>query len=222
MQDFKSALQNALNQSQEKQMQTRNTNPEHLTALAKNWDREEREHKIRLQGSTLVGVRTVDEEESNKGKNLVTTNVSRATFAYVRDNPNKTKVEITNELSKLGYNASSVSTLVSQMVRGDIAVADEEGRVSTMFKEYRPIKNGSAIIKMKKKKRIKAASSKSGRPTREGIAALKIQDAPVIPKLVSAPTPAKSNFDADKLLSTLSFADVLVLHKKIKAMLGDA
>lgn len=165
-------------------------------------------------------VKQWDEEESNKGKNLVTTNVSRATFAYVRDNPNKTKVEITNELSKLGYNASSVSTLVSQMVRGDIAVADEEGRVSTMFKEYRPIKNGSAIIKMKKKKRIKAASSKSGRPVKEGIAALKIQDAPVIPKPM--PAPAKSSFDADKLLSTLSFADVLVLHKKIKAMLGDA
>lgn len=172
-----------------------------LKEIANQWDNEEK-------------------DRDNKGKNLVTTNVSRATFNYVRDNPNKTKVEITNELSKLGYNASSVSTLVSQMVRGDIAVADEEGRVSTMFKEYRPIKNGSAIIKMKKKKRIKAATAKTGRPTREGIAALKIQDAPVIPKLVSMP--AKSNFDADKLLSTLSFADVLVLHKKIKAMLGDA
>jgi predicted protein tyrosine phosphatase len=99
MQDFKQALQDALNQSQEKQMQNRNTQ-EHLTALAKNWDRQEREHKIRLQGST--GIRAPEVEESNKGKNLVTTNVSRATFAYVRDNPNKTKVEITNELSKLG------------------------------------------------------------------------------------------------------------------------
>jgi hypothetical protein len=196
MQDFRQALQNALKQSQEKQMDTQNN--AQLNAVVKQWD----------------------EEESNKGKNLVTTNVSRATFAYVRDNPNKTKVEITNELSKLGYNASSVSTLVSQMVRGDIAVADEEGRVSTMFKEYRPIKNGSAIIKMKKKKHVKAASNKSGRPVKQGIAALKIQDAPVIPKPV--PVPAKSGFDADKLLSTLSFADVLVLHKKIKAMLGDA
>jgi hypothetical protein len=216
MQDFKQALQDALNQSQERQMQNRNTQ-EHLTALAKNWDREEREHKIRLQGST--GIRAPEEEESNKGKNLVTTNVSRATFNYVRDNPNKTKVEITNDLSRQGYNASSVSTLVSQMVRGDIAVADEEGRVSTMFKEYRPIKNGSAIIKMKGK-RVKKVSNKSGRPVKQGIAALKIQDAPAIPKPTHTQT--ASNFDADKLLSTLSFKDVLVLHGKIKAMLGGA
>jgi len=195
MQDFRQALQNALKQSQEKQMDTQNN--AQLNAVVKQWD----------------------EEEKGRGVNLVTTNVSRATFAYVRDNPNKTKVEITNELSKLGYNASSVSTLVSQMVRGDIAVADEQGRVSTMFKEYRPIKNGSAIIKMKGK-RIKRVANKSGRPSKQGIAALKIQDAPVIPKPMPAPT--KSGFDADKLLSTLSFADVLVLHKKIKAMLGDA
>jgi len=218
MQDFKQALQNALKQSQERQMQNTQNN-EQLNTLARNWDNEERTRKIRLQSSS--DARVAEVEESNRGTNLVTTNVSRATFAYVRDNPNKTKVEITNELSKLGYNASSVSTLVSQMVRGDIAVADEEGRVSTMFKEYRPIKNGSAIIKMKGK-RIKRVANKSGRPSKQGIAALKIQDAPVIPKAIPQPTPRNTSFDADKLLSTLSFADVLVLHKKIKAMLGDA
>ena len=189
-----------------------------LNTIVRNWDREEREHKIRLQGSTLVGVRTPEVEESNKGKNLVTNNVSRATFDYVRDNPHKTKVEISNALSAQGYNASSVSTLVGQMLRGDLAVMDEEGRISTMFREYKPIKNGSAIIRMKGK-RIKKVASKAGRPSaKAGIAALKVQDAPPIPQ----PVPRNTSFDADKLLSTLSFADVLVLHKKIKAMLGNA
>ena len=109
MQDFKQALQNALKQSQERQMQNTQNN-EQLNTLARNWDNEERTRKIRLQSSS--DARVAEVEESNRGTNLVTTNVSRATFAYVRDNPNKTKVEITNELSKLGYNASSVSTLV--------------------------------------------------------------------------------------------------------------
>ena len=140
----------------------------------------------------------------------------------MRDNPNKTKVEITNELSRLGYNASSVSTLVSQMVRGDIAVADDEGRVSTMFKEYRPIKNGSAIIKMKGK-RVKKVANKSGRPVKQGIAALKIQDAPALPKPTLAPAPvAPAAFDVDALLSTLSFPQAVELFKKLRFMLGEA
>ena len=189
-----------------------------LNTIARNWDREEREHKIRLQSSE--GVRAA--EESNKGKNLVTNNVSRATFDYVRDNPHKTKVEISNALSAQGYNASSVSTLVGQMLRGDLAVMDEEGRISTMFREYKPIKNGSAIIRMKGK-RIKKVANKSGRPSaKAGIAALKVQDAPVLPKITLPDNSVNHSFDADKLLSTLSFADVLVLHKKIKAMLGNA
>ena len=213
MQDFKQALQNALKQSQEKQMHTQNGITHSLKEIADQWDAETKEVRF-SKPSTPVA----QPEESNKGKNLVTTNVSRATFNYVRDNPHKTKVEITNELSKQGYNASSVSTLVSQMVRGDIAVADDEGRVSTMFREYRPIKNGTAIIKMKKKKTIKSPTNKMGRPAKEGIAALGVQDAPILPQ----PVPRNNSFDADKLLSTISFADVLVLHKKIKAMLGDA
>lgn len=220
MQDFKQALQNALNQSQEKHMDNRDIQEQrHLNTLARNWDREEQAHKIRLQGS--AGARA-EVEESNKGKNLITNNVSRATFDYVRDNPHKTKVEISNALSAQGYNASSVSTLVGQMLRGDLAVMDEEGRISTMFREYKPIKNGSAIIRMKGK-RIKKVASKSGRPSaKAGIAALKVQDAPVLPKITPPDNRVNHSFDADKLLSTLSFADVLVLHKKIKAMLGNA
>jgi hypothetical protein len=202
MQDFKQALENALKQSMEKQMNTQSS----LQNTVQQWDNEEKQRKQIARPAPNFDM----------GKHLITTNVSRATFSYIRDNPARTKVEITDALVKLGYNASSVSTLASQMVRGGMATMDERGGITTHLKEYLPIKNGSAIIKLKKKKNIKSPTNKIGRPAKEGIAALGVQDAPTLPKAISRP----NSFDADRLLSTLSFADVLVLHKKIKTMLG--
>lgn len=198
--------------------QTHNTNPITLKELTDQWDTDAQQFS-----KPTREVRTVASPapESNRGLNLISNNVSRATFCYVRDNPHKTKTEITNALAAKGYNASSVSTLVGQMVRGGQAVSDDEGRIFTMFKEYTPIKNGSALIRMqkKKKKKITAVTHKANSPAgKDGIAALNVQAAPALPK----PTPAQtaSNFDADKLLSTLSFADVITLHRKIKTMLS--
>lgn len=216
MQDFKQALQEALKQSKERQMQNANTQTQ-LNEIVKNWDAEE---KFTRFGKPTQPVASA-EPEGNRGHNLISNNVSRATFCYVRDNPHKTKTEITNALAAKGYNASSVSTLVGQMVRGGQAVSDDEGRIFTMFKEYTPIKNGSAIIRMQKKKKKKttAVTHKANSPAgKDGIAALNVQAAPALPK----PTPAQTvtGFDADKLLSTLSFADVITLHRKIKTMLS--
>jgi hypothetical protein len=205
MQDFKKALQDALQQSRERQMQNANTQTQ-LNDVVKKWDDEE---KARTQVATPA-------PNFEMGRHRVTTNVSRATFNYVRDNPAQTKTQITDALVRRGYNASSVSTLAAQMVRGGMATMDEKGGITTHLKEYVPIKNGAAIIRLKKKKGIKTPTNKIGRPAKEGIAALSVQDAPTLPQA----TPRPNSFDADKLLSTLSFADVLVLHKKIKTMLG--
>lgn len=183
-------------------MQNANTQ---LNDVVKKWDAEEQSRK-----------QTTAVPNFEMGRHRVTTNVSRVTFNYVRDNPAQTKTQITEALVKRGYNASSVSTLAAQMVRGGLATMDENGGLSTHLKEYVPIKNGAAINRLKKKKGIKVSTGKTGRPAREGIAALSVQDAPVLPK------PTSVAFDADKLLSTLSFKDVLVLHSKIKAMLGGA
>ena len=221
MQDFKQALQNALKQSMENKMQNQTTNAKPITLkeLTDQWDADSQEFK-----KPTREVRTIvtPAPESQRGQNLVSNNVSRATFCYVRDNPHKTKTEITNALAAKGYNASSVATLVGQMVRGGQAVSDDEGRIFTMFKEYTPIKNGTALIRMQKKKKIKAVSNKSGRPpAKAGIAALDVQAAPALPKPTPAPA-APASFDVDALLSTLSFPQAVELFKKLRFMLGEA
>lgn len=204
MQDFKQALENALKQSMEKQM----NNQSSLQNTVNQWDKEEQSRK---QVATPA-------PNFEMGKHRVTTNVSRATFNYVRDNPAQTKTQITDALVRRGFNASSVSTLAAQMVRGGMATMDEKGGITTHLKEYVPIKNGAAIIRLKKKKGIKTPTNKIGRPAKEGIAALGVQAAPVLPK----PVPTAKTFDVDQLLSTLSFPQAVELFKKLRFMLGEA
>lgn len=210
MQDFKQALENALKQSMERKM-----NHAQLNDTVNQWDKEE---KLRMQMQN-----TATQTTSQRGVNLISNNVSRATFQFVRDNPNQTKQAICNALGRKGFNASSVATLVGQMVRGGQAVIDAEGRVKVLSTEYTPIKNGTAIIRMQKKKKVKAVSNKVGRPAKEGIAALDVQAAPALPKPTLAPAPvAPAAFDVDALLSTLSFPQAVELFKKLRFMLGEA
>lgn len=199
MQDFKTALHNALKQSQEKQMQQ-----EKLFDTVNQWEKDE--------------VSRIPPEPPIKHAYNITTNVSRVTFNHVRDNPGMTKQESTKILAGLGFSAASVDTLIGQMVRNGQAVLDANNGVSTHLKEYEPISNTKSKSKKNKasKAAIKSAATRTERQVNtHGIAALSVRDAPVLPKPVE-----EKGFDADKLLSTLSFADVLTLHKKIKVMLA--
>jgi hypothetical protein len=154
-----------------------------------------------------------------------TNNVSRETFNAVRDNPNKTNGELVKLLDDRGFKASSVTSLLGQMVKQRLVVRDEEGKYFTPYTEYTPIKSTKTKAKTKTKKKkvtiTKRPYVKSGKyatpPTQSGIAALDTHT--TLPTPVATAAPA---FDPDKLLSTLSFPQVLALYKKIKTLLGEA
>ena len=152
-----------------------------------------------------------------------TNNVSRETFNAVRDNPNKTNSELVKLLDDKGFKATSVTSLLGQMVKQRLVVRDEEGRYFTPYTEYVPIKSTSTKTKKKKVRITKRPYIKSGKyttqtpqPTQSGIAALDTH--------TTLPTPvaAAPAFNPDELLSTLSFPQVLALYKKIKTLLGEA
>ena len=153
-----------------------------------------------------------------------TNNVSRETFNAVRDNPNKTNVELVDMLRDRGFNPSSVTSLLGQMVKQRLVVRDEDGKHFTPYTEYTPIKSTKTKAKTKKKKVsiTKRPYVKSGKyatqptpPTQSGIAALDTH--------TTLPPPAPMTpFNPDEVLSTLSFPQVLALYKKIKTLLGEA
>jgi hypothetical protein len=70
----------------------------------------------------------------------ITNNVTRATFDYVKKNPNLTSAELCADLEKLGYKPSSVSSLIAQFAVQGLAERDDRGRYITIVDEYRPLK----------------------------------------------------------------------------------
>ena len=128
-----------------------------------------------------------------KGKRFfdVTNNVTRATFDYVKNNPNLTSAEICADMEKLGYKPSSVSSLVAQFAVQKLAERDDRGRYIIIVPEYRP-------LKAKKKKTLTlVAKPEEIKPKRKyekravtGIGALLRE------KLENTPMPSQDALDA--------------------------
>jgi hypothetical protein len=100
----------------------------------------------------------------------VTNNVSRATFNYVRDNIGTT-VHTVEALVAQGFKKSSVTSLITQMLRQSIIKKNAQGLLYTDLKEYTPLKSNKKI----KKKLVIVKKQPSA-----GSAALKTDTTPVI------------------------------------------
>jgi|GEM_PF-2301027 len=88
----------------------------------------------------------------------VTTNVSRATFEYVRDNPNKHHREIILNLAAKGYKDTSVSALLSQFRRCGTMVRSDEWLYKTTTDTYEA-PTLAKLNKSKAKSKIKPRST---------------------------------------------------------------
>jgi hypothetical protein len=86
----------------------------------------------------------------HKGKRFfdVTNNVTRATFDYVKKNPNLTSAEICADMEKLGYKESSVGSLIAQFAKQGLAERDDRGRYIIIVPEYRPLKAKKKTLKI--------------------------------------------------------------------------
>jgi len=78
----------------------------------------------------------------------ITTNVSRKTWEYINLNPGQSTAKITAGMAKLGFNPSSVSSLVAQLIRQGQARKDPDRTVHITSSEYQPIK--SMVVKKHK------------------------------------------------------------------------
>ena len=78
----------------------------------------------------------------------ITNNVTRATFDYVKKNPNLTSAELCASMERLGYKSSSVGSLLAQFAKQGLAERDDRGRYITIVDEYRPLKAKKKAIKV--------------------------------------------------------------------------
>jgi hypothetical protein len=189
MPDLRTALTTALTQSKEKQVRTHT--PQDIHKIIDRWNDE----------------KPKQQEQPRHGK--ITTNTSRATFNAIRDNPHRTAKELCDLLGEQGYSASSVSTLVTQMVRCGMVTRTANGAVYTSLKEYQPIKKVPAPVKYRHKKaHVQSKTS--------GIVALPrtTQAAPPAPV-----TPTTSKLNIDALLATITLKEAVELIAALQNML---
>jgi len=101
----------------------------------------------------------------------ITNNVTRATFDYVKKNPNLTSAEICADMEKLGYKESSVGSLLAQFAKQGLAERDDRGRYITIVDEYRPLKAKKKVLKVVPKP-VEVAPKRKYTKRSEGIGAL--------------------------------------------------
>jgi hypothetical protein len=135
-------------------------------------------------------MQTTQTNTKPRGKRFfdVTNNVTRATFEYVKKNPNLTNAEICADMEKLGYKSSSVSSLIAQFAVQGLAERDDRGRYITIVPEYRPLKAKKKTLKIVPKP--VEAKRKYEKRAVTGIGAL------LRGKLENTPMPSRDALDA--------------------------
>jgi hypothetical protein len=150
-----------------------------------------------------------------------TTNVTRETFNYVRDNPGQTSAQIRSQMVARNFNASSVYSLLGQMVRQNLIRVDNK-LYWPVANEYTPIKG--TLLKAARLQELKAAkaalkvvkAAKATPPT-------EVKAERVVERVVEravAPTPTPKLLTAAQVLETLSIKEAHVLYRELQTMFG--
>ena len=129
----------------------------------------------------------------------VTNNVTRVTFEYVRDNRNKTRVEVAKHLEKQGYKPSSVSSLLGQMVKQGL-ISEVSGFLSANSDTYTPLK-ASKLFKAAPQPR------KIAKPIRKA--------APIV-----EPTPTPQDWTVESVIGSLNVRQAMAVYDELRKLFG--
>ena len=140
-----------------------------------------------------------------------TNNVSRETFNYIRDNPNKNSKEIRTALTARGFNTGSVGSLITQFLKQGQVSKDANGRYNTIVPEYTPLKSTKQF--RSEGKRVNKIVQIKSKTKSQGIAALQVDTTPQTPFSV---TP----WSTDGIISKLSVIQARALYDDLKKIFG--
>lgn len=149
------------------------------------------------------------------------TGTSRATFNFVRDNPYVTATEAVHALVQQGYNPSSTTSLISQMIKQDLFSRDKDGRLTALVKEYRPLKGATALRNERESRLLDKETKKP--PVNIDARAIKNRNTPeefaAFNAPVARPTLA-TPMTAEQVLKTLSVKEAFALYRELQTMFG--
>ena len=195
MPDIKTALEKAFSQT------------------ANAWAADDEAHQSIAPTQTTTPKETTMTTTTTTHKN-VTTNVTRTTFDYIRDNAGVTRTDATVALEHAGFNAGSVTSLIGQMLKNRL-IRNENGGLYPNQKEYTPLKTLKPSFKHKVKRAY--TPRKQVPVTAAGLPALAVER-PVsfIPALG-----ASFEWSVDSVLDKLSVKQAMAVYGELRKIFGE-
>ena len=191
-----------------------------LAKTAQAWAADDEAHqKIEPQQEKAM------ENTADKPDGRIKTNVSRVTFYFIRDHAGMTAEQVTQTLVGQGFKASSVSSLIGQMLRMRMIMADEQKRLSAVVKEYIPIQANTPKPAAKKsakkprpevsyeRKQVTLVNTRTGEVLNAkpaGIAAL--------PTTATYPTPVE--WTVESVIGSLNVRQAMAVYAELRGIFG--
>lgn len=151
------------------------------------------------------GVPTEITTVTTQEKQMQKLSASEAAFDYVMQTPGCTATQAGRVLARDGYNESTISALIYQMVKQGMIRKDEKTkRVYAAQSAYTPIKTNQRTTKRKYTRKEKA-----------GLAAL-----PRAMPTVEKPTPYPTMLTADYIMKNISLAEARELFDQLNGFFG--
>ena len=145
------------------------------------------------------------------------TTISEGTFNFVRNNPSQTAKDIVARLhSVYGYNPTSTTSLISQMVRQGL-IGRQDGLLYALVDSYKPIKSKDALIKQQEQQeqQEQQAPHKQVRITVRG------EDInPPSKGIAALATKPDVTYNISSLLDNISVNEARALYLELKKLFG--
>ena len=209
MPDIKTALEKALSQT------------------ANAWAADDEAHQQAEPQQEKPMTLTVDQQDGR-----TTTNVSRSTFYFIRDTPGLTAAQVTAALMDQGFKASTVASLIGQMVRVRMVMVDDAGRMSAVVKEYTPIQ--TKVLKAMKQGKARAARTEKT-PERKQVTLINTRTGEVLNPKPAAYSDIQSTggmdprnkFDTaqewtvESVIGSLNVRQAMAVYDELRKIFGD-
>ena len=197
MPDIKTALNLALE----------NGRRQFLSQTLNNWEQDEQKQ-------------ITQQQEKPMGKQLfrTTNNVTRETFNYIKNNPNKTTPEVCEALEKLGFKESSVNSICAQLSKqGQVVKDGHTKRMVAIGNEYQPLKSASKFKALNEPKPALKVVKRREAPQDAGLAAIAPQEKVDTSRSTIV---LNRNWTAHRVVDKLSVMQARELYDLLKKIFG--
>ena len=170
-----------------------------LQAVIDEWEQDTKDDGM-LNGQPPVYI------ESKDMKFQTTTGVTEKTFNFINDNPGLTVSQIAKRMQEQGFNSTSVSSLCAQMVKNKLVRKDEDKKLHSLGKKYKPLTRILPRPKQQKPAGLPALVKETADPR------------PVQSMIDSTPKPWGT--EASNVLTRINVVEARILYEELKKIFG--